>query len=315
MTPPPIPTTKSFGLLGQRIGGGVKKLVVICGPTAVGKSKIALELAQRCGGEIVSADSQQVWKELDIGTAKPTPAERAFVPYHLIDVASPNEKFDVARYVELADRAIVDITKRGRLPIVVGGAGMYLRILLYGLCEAPPQDKMTRQRLTRQIEAEGLENLYTRFRKLDPEGAKNIHPNDTTRMIRALEVYQLTGYPISHFQQKHRFQKPRYMARQIGLNIDRKALHQNIERRVNWMIANGWVEEVRELLKFYPSDAQALQSIGYKQIVQHLKGNGTLVETTAKIKQQTRAFARRQLTWFRGDPNIVWLTPQDKIDM
>lgn len=284
----------------------MKKILVLCGPTAVGKSRAALELAQKFNGEIVSADSQQVWKELDIGTAKPTPAQRSQIPHHLIDVASPNARFDVSRYVELADAAIADIVKRGRLPIVVGGAGMYIRVLLYGLCEAPPQDKEIRQKLIQRMETEGLEKLYAELKKKDEKTAPKIHPNDKTRIIRALEVFAITGEPLSSFQAEHRFQNSRYEARQIGLNIDRKRLHQNIERRLDWMLANGWVEEVRELLKFYSSDCQALQSIGYKQIVQHLKGQVPLDETIAEIKQQTRAFARRQLTWFRADKNIQW---------
>lgn len=285
------------------------KIIVICGPTAVGKSRVALELAQKYNGEIVSADSQQVWKGLDIGTAKPTPVERSQVPHHLIDVVSPDENFDVSRYVTLADAAIADITKRKKTPLVVGGAGMYIRILLYGLCEAPPQDKAVRQRLMQRIEKEGLEKLYAELKKRDGKAAQKIHPNDKIRIIRALEVFEITGYPLSHFQQKHRFQKPRYEATPIGLNCDRKLLHQNIDRRVDWMIANGWVEEVRELLKFYSSDCQALQSIGYKQIVQHLKGQLPLEQTIAEIKKQTKAFARRQLTWFRADRNIHWVDP------
>lgn len=293
----------------------MKKVVVICGPTAVGKSKIALELVQKCNGEIVSADSQQVWKELDIGTAKPTWEDRQKIPHHLIDVAKPEEHFDVSRYVALADQVIKDITSRGKIPFVVGGAGMYIRILLYGLCEAPPQDKTVRDTLIQRMEAEGPEKLFRRLVEVDPDTAQKIHPNDKTRILRALEVFEITGYPLSRFQAQHRFQNPRYEALQIGLNCDRKLLHQNIERRVDWMIANGWVEEVRELLKFYPSDSQALQSIGYKQLVQHLKGHLSLEETVADIKKQTRAFARRQLTWFRADKNIRWFDPQDEIDI
>lgn len=293
----------------------MKKVLIICGPTAVGKSKIALELAEKLNGEIISADSGQVWKELDLGTAKPNWEDRQRVPHHLIDVATPGEHFDVARYVALADGAIKEITSRKHLPIVVGGTGMYIRCLLYGLCEAPPQDQSVRKKLARKLEEEGLANLYERFMEVDPEGAKKIHPNDKTRLIRGLEVFEITGFPISHFQNKHGFQNPRYEAKQIGLNCDRALLHQNIERRVDWMIANGWTEEVRELLKFYPSDSQALQTIGYKQIVQHLKGNLSLEEAVVEIKKETRAYARRQLTWFRADKNIRWFDPQDKIDI
>ena len=178
----------------------MKKIVVICGPTAVGKSEMALEIAEKFNGEIVSADSGQVWEELDIGTAKPSFADRQRVKHHLIDVAKPSEPFDVSRYVALADQAIAEIIGRGHLPIVVGGAGMYLRILLYGLCEAPPQDKEIRQKIIGRVEKEGLQNLFEALKKIDPDIAKKIHPNDKTRIIRALEVYELTGYPLSHFQ-------------------------------------------------------------------------------------------------------------------
>lgn len=289
----------------------MKQIILLCGPTAVGKSKVAMQLAEKFKGEIVSADSGQVWEGLDIGTAKPSFEERRRVPYHLIDVVKPGEHFDVAQYIHLADQALEEITGRRHLPIVVGGAGMYIRILLYGLCEAPPQDTTIRQKLADRMEEEGLENLYEELKKIDPPAAKNIHPNDKTRIVRALEVYQITGRPLSFFQKRHRFQNPRYEALQIGLNCDRNLLHQNIERRVDWMIANGWAEEVRELLKFYSSDSQALQSIGYKQIVQYLKGKISLEEAVAKIKRQTKAFARRQLTWFHADKTIQWMEPSN----
>lgn len=284
----------------------MQKILILCGPTAVGKSRLALELAEKFQGEIISADSQQVWRELDIGTAKPSPIDRAHVPHHLIDVASPDETFDVSRYAALADTAIAEIAARGKLALVVGGAGMYIRILLYGLCEAPPQDLGVRRHFAVRMAKEGLTALYAELEKIDPAAAQKIHPNDKTRTLRALEVYKITGKPISKFQQTHAFRHPRYEALQIGLNCDRSLLHQNIERRTDWMIANGWAEEVRELLKFYPQDCQALQSIGYKQLIHHLQGIIPLEEAVEKIKQQTRAFARRQLTWFRADKKINW---------
>ncbi|OGQ05444.1 MAG: tRNA (adenosine(37)-N6)-dimethylallyltransferase MiaA [Deltaproteobacteria bacterium RIFCSPLOWO2_12_FULL_44_12] len=293
---------------------GLKRIIIICGPTGVGKSKVALAIAKKLNAEIVSADSQQVWKELDIGTAKPSPQALQEVPHHLIDVATPGEHFDVSRYVELADQAIADIIKRGKLPLVVGGAGMYIRVLLYGLCEAPPQDKEIRKRLLEQAKEEGLAVLFEKLRTLDPETSRTLHPNDTTRIVRALEVYELAGKPLSQFQKSHRFQKPRYEASQIGIACDRKILHHKIEQRTDWMIANGWTEEVRELLKFYSSDCQALRSIGYKQIVSHLKGAISLEEALDDIKKQTRAFAKRQLTWFRADKLIQWTQPENAVD-
>lgn len=290
-------------------------ILILCGPTAVGKSALALELAEKFNAEIVSADSQQIWRELDIGTAKPSPQDRARVPHHLIDVASPEEKFDVARYAALADAAIADICGRGRMPLVAGGAGMYLRILLCGLCEAPPRNADVREALMDRAQSEGLPSLFEELKKMDPVAAQKIHPNDKTRIVRALEVHAVTGQTLSQFQKAHAFRQPRYEALQIGLNCDRAELHQKIERRVDWMIANGWGEEVRELLKFYSPDCQALQSIGYKQLVAHLQGRTPLEEAVKEIKQQTRAFARRQLTWFRADKKIRWFDTSQKSDI
>lgn len=287
----------------------MRKIVILCGPTAVGKSKIGLELADKLNAEIVSADSQQVWRELDIGTAKPSPADRAKVAHHLIDVANPDEHFDVARYTGLAGQAIEDIWNRGKLVLVVGGAGMYIQTLLYGLCEAPPQDKMVRKKLSEEMEENGLHPLYERLQKIDPGVESRIHPNDKTRILRSLEVYALTGHPLSHFHSQHQKQEPRYEALQLGLNCDRTLLHEKINKRVDWMMANGWVEEVRELLKFYSGESQALQSIGYQQIVEYLRGEKNLKETTEEIKQATRALARRQMTWLRAQEGLLWYEP------
>lgn len=315
MTPPPIPLLKAIGPMGQWIGGGVKKIVILCGPTAVGKSKVAMEIASKLNAEIISADSQQVWKEMDIGTAKPTLLERHQIPHHVLDVVFPNERFEVGEYLKLADAAIEEIIARGKVPLVVGGAGMYLRVLLYGLCEAPPHNPEVRQSLMEFAKQNGLNYLYQDLQKKDPTFAKKIHHNDKTRIIRALEVYAITEKPFSEFQSQHGFQKKRYHALQIGLNMERSLLHQRIENRVDWMIANGWAEEVRELLKFYPASSQGLQSIGYKQLVQHLQGVLTLQEATEEIKKKTRAFARRQLTWFRGDSNVEWMSAASEESM
>lgn len=282
------------------------RIIIICGPTAVGKSKIALKLAEKYGGEIVSADSQQVWRGLDIGTAKPTPDDLRRVPHHLIDVATPGEKFDVSRWVELADVAIVDIRARGSLPFVVGGAGMYIQTLLYGLCEAPPQDSEIRKRLFQEIETDGLASLYKRLVEMDPTIAGKMHPNDTTRIIRSLEVFELTGLPLSRFHEEHQQRPPRIDAIQIGIDCDRAELHDKIHRRVDWMMMNGWDEEVRELFRFYSADTQAFASIGYKQIIRYLRGEMSRESAVEEIKIVTRQYARRQLTWFRRDGNIRW---------
>lgn len=289
----------------------MKKGVFLLGPTAVGKSALGLSLAEAFNGEIISADSQQVWRELDIGTAKPTPAECWRVPHHLIDAAVPGEHFDVSRYAVLADKAYEEISARGKVPFLVGGAGLYVRIFLYGLCEAPPQDPQVREELLLRVQKEGLESLYTELKKIDPTAEQKIHPNDKTRIIRSLEVYEQTGYPLSYFHEKHRSQTPRYPVLQIGLDLPREELHKRINSRVDWMMANGWDEEVRELLKFYSAGSQALQSIGYKELVRHLRGELSREEVTEEIKKKTRGLARRQLTWFRGDQSIEWFDPRE----
>lgn len=287
------------------------KVVIICGPTAVGKSKIGIYLAQKYNGEIVSADSQQVWRELDIGTAKPTPDDLRKVRHHLIDVATPGEKFDVSRWVALADAAIADIQERGKRVFVVGGAGMYLQSLLYGLCEAPPQDPEVRAALTEEMNEKGLGSLYSRLQTIDPGVETRIHSNDTTRIIRSLEVYELTGYPLSFFHEQHQKQKPRYDVIQIGIDADRATLYEKINRRVDWMMMNGWDEEVRELFRFYTGDAQAFSSIGYRQIIGYLRGEISREWAIEEIKKVTRAYAKRQRTWFRRDSNIHWFGTED----
>lgn len=287
------------------------RIIIICGPTAVGKSEIALKLAEKYGGEIVSADSQQVWRGLDIGTAKPTPEHLRRVPHHLIDVATPGENFDVSRWVELADAAIFGIRARGRLPFVVGGAGMYIQTLLYGLCEAPPQDSEIRKTLCREIETGGLPSLYKRLVETDPVIAGRIHPNDTTRILRSLEVFELTGLPLSSFHEAHRLRPPGIDAVQIGLDRNRAELHARIDRRVDWMMMNGWDEEVRDLFRFYSADAQAFASIGYRQIIRYLRGEMSRESAVEEIKKRTRQYARRQLTWFRRDGNIRWFGPDE----
>ncbi len=291
----------------------MKKIVVICGPTASGKTKLAIELAQKYNGEIISADSGQVWRELDLGTAKPTFEERRRVPHHLIDVVTPGEHFDVSQYCALADKAIDDIIGRGKVPFVVGGTGMYLRVLFRGLCEAPPQDLQIRKELEARIQTEGLNRLHEELQNRDPPLAKKLNPKDTTRIVRGLEVYEITGIPLSTFQEKHQFQNPRYEVLQIGLCCDKKVLHERIEKRTDWMLYNGWVEEVRELLKFYSTGSQAFRTLGYKTIATHLKGELSLSEATAEIKKQTKAFAKRQGTWFRSDPSIFWVRGEESL--
>lgn len=289
----------------------MQRIIIICGPTAVGKTRVAIELAQQFNGEIVSADSQQVWRGFDIGTAKPSESERAEVKHHLIDVADPIEHFDAAKFVELADRAIADIISRGRMPFVVGGTGMYLRMLVHGLCKVPPRDPDIRARLEREIVECGIEKLHTRLAEIDPASAAKIKSCDTTRIIRALEIYELTGMPASKIRKHHNFTENRYEAIKIGLNMDRVALYERIEKRVDQMIKNGLVDETCNLREKYGDEIQPFAAVGYKEIAAHLRGEISVDEAVRLIKQNTRRFAKRQLTWFRADSDIHWFSLND----
>lgn len=286
----------------------VQKIIIICGPTAVGKTKLGVELARKFNGEIVSADSGQVWRGFDIGAAKPSPAERR-VSHHLIDVANPGEHFDAARFVEMADRAIADVSARGKIPFIVGGTGMYIKMLVHGICGAPPRDEDFRKEVEGEIEKSGIAALHERLRKIDPETAGELHPNDRARIIRALEIHFLTGTPASRIRKNHEFNERRYDALKIGLTIDRTALYRRIDERADEMIANGLVEEVKKLLDRYDENCQPFNAVGYREIVDYLKGRAGLDEATSLIKQNSRRYAKRQLTWFRADPEIEWFVP------
>lgn len=288
-----------------------RKIVVVCGPTAVGKSRIGIELALRFGGEIVSADSQQVWRGFDIGTAKPTQEDRTTVPHHLIDVAEPGEHFDAARFVTLADDAIENISAHGRVPFVVGGTGMYIKMLVHGICGAPPRDTGCRATLEREARTGGVPALHKRLQGVDPVSASGLHPSDRTRVIRALEIFHITGVPASEFRRRHGFTERRYNVLKIGLTIDRKELYRKIDERVDRMIENGLVDEVRSLLAKYAKECQPFSAVGYREVVAHLRGAMGLSDAVRLIKQYTRNFAKRQMTWFRTDNGIQWFTPSN----
>lgn len=287
----------------------VQKIIIICGPTAVGKTRVSIELAKRFDGEIVSADSQQVWRGMDIGTAKANLTERSGVRHHLIDIADPKEHFDGARFVECADRCIEDIASRGKRAFVVGGTGMYLRLLVNGICEAPAQDPEFRSKLEDEITSIGLGALHDRLQEIDPESALGIHPNDRTRIVRALEIYELTGTPASEFRKMHGYSDERYDALKIGLNIDREELYRRINERIDGMIEAGLIDEVKDLVERHGPDAQGLRAVGYREFVRHLQGELTLDEAVDLAKRNSRRFAKRQLTWFRSDDEIQWFQP------
>ena len=283
-------------------------LICIVGPTAVGKTEIAIQLAQHLDAEIVSLDSRQIYREMDIGTAKPTPDQRGAVPHHLIDCVDVDQPFSVAEYQRLADVATTEIWERGKGTMAVGGAGLYFRGLIDGLFEGPGADAEIRAKLQREAAEHGNAALHERLRQCDPETADRVHPNNRVKVIRALEVYELTGKPISALQEQWKRNKPRYPFRAFGLDMPREALYRRIEDRVDRMVEIGLIEEVKGLLdQGYPRDCVAMQSFGYKELIDYLDGVRTFDEAIALLKQNTRRFAKRQLTWFRNDPRIDWL--------
>ena len=289
-----------------------RSLICILGPTAVGKTEISIRLAQHLNAEIVSLDSRQIYRHMDIGTAKPTPQQRQAARHHLIDCVGVDGPFSVADHQRLADAAIGDINRREKQPLIVGGAGLYFRALIDGLFEGPGADAAIRARLKREAEESGTAVLHERLHRRDPEAADRIHPNNLVRVIRALEVYELTGQPISSLQRQWKRSAPRYPFRAFGLKMPRDLLYYRIETRVDQMIESGLIEEVKKLLGGgYPRDCIAMQSFGYKEIIDYLDGQRMLDEAIVLLKQNTRRFAKRQLTWFRNDPRIEWINISD----
>lgn len=286
----------------------MQKLLVIVGPTAVGKTAIAIQLAQRLNGEIISADSMQVYRGMDIGTAKPTLEEQAGVPHHMIDIVDPGEAFTVADFQKMAREKIDEVSARGRLPILAGGTGLYVRAVIdpYNFIPADT-DWNLRARLRQQAREAGLESLYKWLSGVDPIAAQRIHPNDERRIIRALEVYQTTGHPLSFWEQ-HTDQSPRYDLLMVGLHRPRAELYERINRRVDLMLEQGLLEEASKLLEQGLDEKFiARQAIGYKEFFAYLRGEESLEEATEKLKQGTRRYAKRQLTWFRADRRIQWV--------
>jgi tRNA dimethylallyltransferase len=301
---------------GNALPAGRPKVIVVCGPTATGKTAAGIALARALGGEIISADSMQVYRYLDIGTAKPTSAERAAAAHHLIDLVDPDEPFDAARYAALARGMAVALHRRGRVPLVVGGTGLYIKALLHGLFRSDVSDPALRRRLAAEAEAGGIRRLHARLAACDPETASRLHPNDTARVLRALEVFEATGSPISAFHRAHRFAEDPFDALVIGLDVGRERLYERIDRRVDAMLAAGFEEEVRELLaRGYGPELNSMQSIGYSHMSALIAGRIDRVEAVRTLKRDTRRFAKRQLTWFRATPGIEWLPPEQTADL
>ncbi len=282
-------------------------LVVIVGPTAVGKSTLAIELCKRFQGEIVSADSRQVYRGLDIGTAKPTPQERSRVPHHLLDIVAPDERLSLAQYQELAYQAIADIHSRGKLPFLVGGTGQYVQAVVEGwsIPRVPPQPDL-RRRMRQEAQEQGHQALHARLAKVDPAAAARIDPRNVRRVIRALEVYEATGQPISELQKKRPLP---YRFLQLGLTMERQALYERADRRIERMIERGLLDEVRRLLaQGYGPRLSAMSGIGYAELVEYLAEEISLEEAIRRMKANTRRLIRHQYNWFRlDDPQIHWI--------
>ena len=285
------------------------QVIVLTGPTATGKTALGVALARKLGGEVVSADSMQLYRGMDIGTAKPTAAERGGVPHHMFDVADPQESFSVSRYVELAAACVEDILARGKTPILAGGTNLYIDSLLSGRSFAEKGDGALREKLGAEYDALGGEAMLARLAAVDPERAAKLAPADRRRIVRALEIYALTGRTISSHDEETRRLPPRFTSVRFALNFAaREDLYSRIDRRVDGMMAQGLAAEVRALLaRGVPPEATAMQAIGYKEIASALQGACSMAEAVEQIKQGSRRYAKRQLTWLRRDGALHWI--------
>ena len=287
------------------------KLIVITGPTAVGKSQLAFELAQQVDAEIINADSQQIYRYMNIGTGKPSPREREKVRHHLLDLVNPDEEFNAAMFRQAAMDAAKDIASRHKRVVVCGGTGLYLKALTRGLFVGPPQSVEVRERIGRQIAEYGLGYVYEQLQRVDPAAVSWIHPNDRYRLTRALEVFEVTGKPISQWQKEHAFSERAFETFTVALDRERRELYERINRRCERMIEQGFVDEVRGIEeKGYSLSLKPLQSVGYRHVGLYLREVMTLAAAVELMKRDTRRLAKRQLTWFRGDHEIRWFHPE-----
>lgn len=289
-----------------------KPLVILTGPTAVGKTALSIKLASEIGGEIISADSMQVYRQMDIGSAKIKPEEMDGIPHHLIDILEPEEEFNVCLFEKLALEAMEQIYERGHIPVVVGGTGFYIQALLYQIDFTEEEtDTAFRDKLWQLGEEKGNHYLHELLRKVDPESAEEIHENNRKRVIRALEFYENSGKPISTHNKEQRQKTSAYNSCYFVLTDDRKKLYERIESRVDQMLSKGLVDEVRTLKeRGCNASMVSMQGLGYKEILEYLDGRCSLLEAVEKIKKETRHFAKRQLTWFRREKDVIWLDKQ-----
>jgi tRNA dimethylallyltransferase len=291
-----------------------QRLITIVGPTASGKSKLAIDLAAHIDAEIISADSMQVYKYMDIGTGKSSSEDRQRIPHHLVDIIFPDEDFSAAHYKERA-RAVIDVlVRRGKNIIVAGGTGLYIRALINGLFPSPAPDYSMRGEMKEKAERLGNVFLWNELKELDPVSASRLHPHDTVRIIRALEVQRQTGFPLSQWQEKHSFGDSPYRVLQIGLMRSREDINRRIEKRVDRMVRRGLEGEVKSLLDMgYGRRLKSMQGLGYKQMAEYLQGERGFDEAIYLIKRETKAYAKRQFTWFRADRALKWVDhPREK---
>jgi tRNA dimethylallyltransferase len=288
-----------------------EKLVVIIGPTAVGKTKLSIELAKRLNGEIISGDSMQVYKGMDIGTAKIKPEEMEGIPHHLIDIKEPAESFSVAEFQQMVRPLISEITKRDKLPMIVGGTGLYIQSVIYDyqFSDAPSDDNY-RRRLEKFAQERGVVALHEKLKKIDPYSAERIHPNNVRRVIRAMEIFYCTGKTMTEWQ-KQQTPDLLYDVALVGLTMEREQLYRRINERVDQMMAEGLLDEVKTLYESGVRDCQSIQAIGYKEIYEYLDGYISLEEAIEQLKQNSRRYAKRQLTWFRNKMPVQWFDMTD----
>lgn len=285
-----------------------RPVVVVLGPTAAGKSAVAVQVAKRYGTEVLTADSRQVYRGMDIGTDKPSLDERQGVTHRLIDLVEPDEPYNTGRYRREALQEIDRVVRQGRLPLVVGGTGLYIRTLIRGMCEAPEADAEIRRELMALVAVRGRAGLYAELVRVDPITAARLHPNDESKVIRALEVYRLAGCSLASLHARHQLQPAAFPTLLIGLQRPRETLYRRIETRIDWQLTHGMVEEVRTLLaRGYGRTLGSMKGLGYRHLAAQFAGEYDAAEMVRRFKQDTRQFAKRQMTWFRKEPGITWL--------
>ena len=289
-----------------------RPVVAIVGPTAIGKSRVGIEVAKILKTEILTADSRQVYREMNIGTDKPSLAEQQGIPHRLIDLVDPDQSFNVGDFRHHASQEISRLHGQGLLPLVIGGTGLYIRALLRGLCPGPPANWVIRNELAQEAKTQGPGFLYEKLQQVDPHLAQRLHPNDQPKIQRALEVYRILGTPLSVVHQQHRFEDTPYPFLLIGLTMDRQALYQRIENRVEWEIHKGLVQETQYLIEQgYHRELGSMKGLGYRQFSGYLAGEYPYEEAVRLLKRDTRHFAKRQMTWFQKEPGIHWITLEE----